>query len=537
MHPYSDLLRKLHEAGSACILWSCVYFEPALVDDLGFKELFSSRGPHCYADVARVVRDVLELVPRASSSVLAAGARGRFLMHQRGRPGAPDHCAPVERTGGDGVRIVEPDQTGEPMSRFTTASCLAHFDFIELVHPKLGGHHVLDDSLLRERAGGRQRPSKASAPRSSVAKRQEGTARRLTGPFRSNHTKMIGAAERRAYASTGKLMKDGAKAMGPSRGKRKREAPGPAYSLGRTRRTDRLARHTKSSRISFRALAGMTSSDRVRVGGAIGYLKNREGEKCPRKCGTTLRLLDTPGQTCVTLELNKTEYSIKTLCRYYCGSRGCHGNRTGFPVENDGKKTGIPLGGRGRAPAGEGILTVWLATQPWASAHPSVSDCTLIQGNVLSGSQVYLDECRRKMAALNIAEQKTMKFKRGQLVEWDECGVRARHVPCKSPCKLCGVSCIGYRLLYNRWIIGVVRSDRKYLVIGQLPFETCHGEGGGVPLSGPACDAFCLKYMTNGVINLTDGAGAYEAFAAGDIACSPTCERQDDELSRVLFGK
>ena len=141
------------------------------------------------------------------------------------------------------------------------------------------------------------------------------------------------------------------------------------------------------------------------------------------------------------------------------------------------------------------------------------------------------------MAALNIAEQKTMQFKRGKLVEWDECGVRAQRVPCKSQCKLCGVSCIGYRLLYNRWIIGVVRGDRKYLVIGQLPFETCHGEGGGVPLSGPACDAFCLKYMTNGVINLTDGAGAYEAFAAGDIACSPTCERQDDELSRVLFGK
>ena len=29
------------------------------------------------------------------------------------------------------------------------------------------------------------------------------------------------------------------------------------------------------------------------------------------------------------------------------------------------------------------------------------------------------------------------------------------------------------------------------------------------------------------MINLTDGADAYEAFAAGDIACSPACDRKD----------
>ena len=88
-------------------------------------------------------------------------------------------------------------------------------------------------------------------------------------------------------------------------------------------------------------------------------------------------------------------------------------------------------------------------------------------------------------------------------------------------------NCAGYRLLWDRWIIGVVRGNRKRLVIKQLSWKTSVAGGGGVPLNGVDCDACCLPHMGNGVINLTDGADAYEAFADGEIVCSPACERTD----------
>ena len=271
------------------------------------------------------------------------------------------------------------------------------------------------------------------------------------------------------------------------------------------------------------------------MGGILGYHKNLEGEKCPHKCGSTLKLKDLRQQAGPGIILGGQKFNHKTACQYYCGTSctpQCEGNKNGFPVIGDGKKTGIPLGGKGRAPAGGGLLCICLATQPWSKAHPSVSDITLIQGIGLTSTQVYLDETRRKMAELNIQEQQTIKFKNGQLMEWDECGIRAERRRCKSPCALCGATCIGHRLIYNRWIIGIARGDRRYTVVEQLPFESCDGEGGGIPLSGRECDRVCPKYLTKGAINLTDGASPYEAFAAGDIACSPDCARKDC-LARV----
>ena len=149
-------------------------------------------------------------------------------------------------------------------------------------------------------------------------------------------------------------------------------------------------------------------------------------------------------------------------------------------------------------PAGEGLLCLCLATQPWSAAHTSQSDTAIIQGVNLHTAQLYLDETRRKMCQFNIEEQRTIKFKRGQLVEWDECGLRAERVKCQAPCRECEGGCVGYRLLFNRWIIGVVRGDRRSLVVGQLPWKTCRADGAGVPITGAECDQFCLKYMGEG---------------------------------------
>ena len=349
----------------------------------------------------------------------------------------------------------------------------------------------------------------------------------LAGPFGNRKGKAIDAVERCGCASTGKLLKDGAKRY---RGTpMRKEAPGPAYSgVNSGSYTVRLSRKRKCDRIPYRVLAGLTPCDRIRVGVKLGYLQKREGTKCPFKCGKTLKLLETPRQTGVTMDVDGLKLMVHTLGRYYCPTDGCNDNSNGAPVEDDGKRTGLPLGGRGRAPAGEGLLCICLAAQPWAAAHTSLGDIGLVQGIPHPSVQLYLDESRRKMAQLSKAEQQSIKFKRGQLVEWDECGLRAEHVKCdESPCAECGPTCLGCRLLYNRLIIGVVRGDRRYLVVGQLPWKTCHAEGGGVPTSGAECDAFCLKYMGEGVINLTDGADAYEAFAAGEVACSPTCARKD----------
>ena len=79
----------------------------------------------------------------------------------------------------------------------------------------------------------------------------------------------------------------------------------------------------------------------------------------------------------------------------------------------------------------------------------------------------------------------------------------------------------------NRWIIGVERANRHNMIVKQLPWKTSDAEGAGVQLSQDECDDNCVPHLGAGVINLTDGASPYEAFAAEDVACSPNCQRQD----------
>lgn len=227
---------------------------------------------------------------------------------------------------------------------------------------------------------------------------------------------------------------------------------------------------------------------------------------------------------------------VPSVCRYICSGEDCNVAKHGLPVESKSTRVGFSLGGRGRAPAGEGLLCVWISTQPWAAHHASRNDSALMQGICRQSMGLYLDEARRKMARLNITEQIKIKFKCGQLVEWDECGIRAETVKCAVPCIECA-KCIGHRLLWNRWIIGTVRGDRSQMVVGQLPWKTSEGGGGGVPLSGAECDAFCPRHCGRGVICLTDGADAYEAMADGDIVCSPSCDRKDCLKRAQAAGK
>ena len=139
-------------------------------------------------------------------------------------------------------------------------------------------------------------------------------------------------------------------------------------------------------------------------------------------------------------------------------------------IENDGSSGGLTLVGRGRAPAPEGILAICLATQPWAEKHAKSQDMALIQGISCESMRFCAGEVRRQMAALNIEEQKLIVFVRGELVEWDETGARSERVKCPRRCTQC-TECAGYRLLWNQWIIGVVRGNRKQLVIYQLVEE------------------------------------------------------------------
>ena len=338
-------------------------------------------------------------------------------------------------------------------------------------------------------------------------------------------------AQAQGCASTGKLLSTKPKRR-PGRNFCK-EAPGPKYSGQNVGETTSLSKKSKFVRISYRALASLGPSDRVRIAGALGYLKSKEGEKCPGGCKRQLQLFDGKSRS----EKKHTKFGgvsleYDTLCRYYCHGdnkkvkgRQCEGERHGYAVEDDGKKTGIQLGGRGRAPAGEGLLAACLACQPWAAHHVSRGDCTLLHGVSKDSMQLYLDEVRRAQAALGQAEQANIVFKKGMLIEWDECGVRAVRVKCKHPCRECA-HCEGYRLLWNRWIIGVERGNRRMLVVKQLPWRTSEAGAGGVPLNGADCDLCCLPNLSKGVINLTDGASAYEAFASGLIACSPDCENK-----------
>ena len=152
--------------------------------------------------------------------------------------------------------------------------------------------------------------------------------------------------------------------------------------------------------------------------------------------------------------------------------------------------------------------------------------------------QLYTDEVGRAQAVLNDIEQGGVVFGEGVLVEWDECGIRAEQKRCTKPCTLCWTkgksgkdtkisNCVGFRLLWNRWMIGVERGNRKNMVVKQLPFKTANGKARGVPLSEEECDAVCIPHLGKHAINLTDGATPYEAFAGGRIVCSPNCERKD----------
>jgi hypothetical protein len=336
----------------------------------------------------------------------------------------------------------------------------------------------------------------------------------------------VAEVNKRSSSSSGRLMTPGAKQW--RKGKCS-QAPGPKYSgkMHGKNKTRPLSRAKKACRLNFRTLAGLKPCSRVRVGAALGYLKNHEGKKCFHGCGTKLTLRDCGPSQSSELEVagGIVDDTVPVLCRYYCkDGRKCPGGQAGISVESDGKKTGVPLGGRGRAPAGEGLLAICLACQPWAGHHPSQGDCALVQGVSASGMQLYLDEVRRMQAKLNIQEQKKIQFTKGMLIEWDECGIRAEKVKCKKPCSECK-DCPGYRLKWNRWIAGVQRGNRKMMVIHQLPFRTSAAGGGGVLLSDVECDRFCKPHLGEGVICLTDGASPYEAFASGELKCSPDCVR------------
>ena len=100
-------------------------------------------------------------------------------------------------------------------------------------------------------------------------------------------------AARRGCASNGKLLGNAAKKK-TGRSTRKGEAPGAPYS-GKNKgkgATVRLSRQKKQLRIGYRVLAGLSASDRVRLGATLGYLKTQEGKKCPEGCGRKLQLMD-----------------------------------------------------------------------------------------------------------------------------------------------------------------------------------------------------------------------------------------------------
>ena len=58
-----------------------------------------------------------------------------------------------------------------------------------------------------------------------------------------------------------------------------------------------------------------------------------------------------------------------------------------------------------------------------------------------------------------------------------------------------------------------------------------------MPLSAEECDEFCLPHLSMYLVNLTDGASPYEAFAGGKIRCSPDCDRKDCLKRAQAVGK
>ena len=358
--------------------------------------------------------------------------------------------------------------------------------------------------------------SKATKPRSVVKK----VLKRPGGPRAKKWAEWCGSA------STGKPKSHDAKTRN-ARPCNRKEAPGPKYSgkIGTLCKTQALAHKSRKLRLSYRMLCGCSPCDRIRVGVEYGYLEKKEGMQCPGGCGARLALQECEAPRAVgrSFETANLVLSSPTLCRYRCEDRTCTGKKHGYPVEE--VRGSVPLGGRGKAPAGEGLLALNLALQPWAAHHPSVGDCSLLQGVCQASIQLYLDTTRRAMAKLNEEEQKEIIFTRGMWVEWDECGIRTERLACPAKCTECN-PCVGYRLLWNRWLIGVQRGNRKMMVVIQLPWKTSDANGGGVPISADECDSCCVPHLGKGVINLTDGATSYEAFAKGDLRCSPDCDRE-----------
>ena len=334
----------------------------------------------------------------------------------------------------------------------------------------------------------------------------------------------------RGCASTGEMLSAVSKRKAGKVVQKRGEAPGPKYSgklSGKNKRAP-LARTATSSRIPYRVFAGLRPTDRCRVGVKLGLLPKLEGTK-HSLCGTKLTLKDvgeSKGRSAaLSLESFGCVNAVPTLCRYFCKDRTCIGMKVGVPVQSE-DGSAIQLGGRGKAPAGEGLLMVCLACQPFAQKYASVNDAGLLQGISHSSTQLYLDEVRAMQAKLNITEQSKIKFTSGMLTEIDETGVRAVRVKCSAPCHECGPDCEGYRLEWNRWLIIIERGNRRNMVVRQMPWKTSRAGGGGVPLSDAECDKLVPPYLSQGVVVFTDGASPYEALAAGDIKCSPNCTRK-----------
>ena len=166
-------------------------------------------------------------------------------------------------------------------------------------------------------------------------------------PVKKNPTKKILAAdacaikkvaESQGCASAGKFLSSAAKKFS---GIRRPEAPGPRYASKNARKfvTQSLSRKSKLCRISYRALAALSPSDRVRVGVGLAYLVSKEGKKCSRGCGTKLTLADCAERSQGSaMEIGGVRLDVPMNARYYCADWRCDGNKNGFAVEDNGKQ-------------------------------------------------------------------------------------------------------------------------------------------------------------------------------------------------------
>ena len=103
---------------------------------------------------------------------------------------------------------------------------------------------------------------------------------------------LIRWATDRGCASNGKRMPPTSKKRRTGRKQATHQAPGPSYSGAMSGRgaSTALSKKAKDQWISYRLLAGLSPSNRVRVGVMIGYFEKREGDFCPDGCGTKLEL-------------------------------------------------------------------------------------------------------------------------------------------------------------------------------------------------------------------------------------------------------